>query len=164
MDDYRETIWGISPRDRGWFQLFTLLGGIVGSVILAVLELDSAPVDATLAETARNIVLGIGASFVAAGFVAWGLLQARDIMSDVTAWIRAKTKKREDRLLERGREEGHELGVEKGLELGIEEGRRLGREEVLREIYGPDYTEPSDGNPGQTDDGGDSGERKANGV
>lgn len=144
MDEYWETIWGISPRDRGWFQLFTLLGGVVGSVILAVLELDSPAAGATTSQTARNIVLGIGASFVAAGFVAWGLLQARDIMSDVTAWIRAKTKKREDRLLERG--------------------RQLGREEVLREIYGPDYTEPPEGNPGQSGDGGDSGESKANGV
>ena len=111
---------------------------------MAVLELNSPPVDATLAETARNIVLSIGASFVAAGFVAWGLLQAREIMSSFAAWIRSNTKKREDRILERG--------------------RQLGREEVLREIYGPDYTEPPEGNPGQPGEGGDIYRGKSNDV
>ncbi len=145
MDDYRETLWGISPRDRGWFQLFTLLGGVTGSIILAVLELNSPLVDATLAETARNIVLGIGASFVAAGFTTWGLLQAREMMSSVAAWIREATRKRQERLLE--------------------EGRRQGREETLREIYGPDYKEPPEGNPGQSGDSDDTlDEGKANGV
>lgn len=152
MDDYRETLWGIRPEDRKWFQVFTVVGGIAGSVILAVLELNSPPVNATLAETARNIVLGIGASFVAAGFTTWGLLQAREMMSSFAAWIRENTRKRQERLLEQGREEG------------VAEGILIGREQILREIYGPDYAEPSDGNPGQTDDSDDSGERKANGV
>ena len=34
MDDYLESIWSISSKDRGWFQLLTLTGGTVGSVIL----------------------------------------------------------------------------------------------------------------------------------
>ncbi len=110
MDDYRESIWGIRPEDRKWFQLFTVVGGTAGSVILAVLELDSPAVDVALAETARNIVLGIGASFVASGFIVWGLLQAREIMSSVADWIREATKRRRERWMEAAREEGYKKG------------------------------------------------------
>ena len=67
MDEYRETIWGIRSKDRGWFQLLTLMGGTAGSVILTLLELDPLAADAPPNEVARNIVLGIGASFVASG-------------------------------------------------------------------------------------------------
>lgn len=150
MDEYRETIWGIRPDDRKWFQFFTVIGGIAGSVILAVLEIQSPSVSSALGETARNIVLGIGASFVASGFVTWGFLQAREIMSSFAAWIRANTKKREDRLLERGREEGIELG------------RRRGREETLLEIYGPDYVDPQGDKPDQSDDTDDSNGKNGN--
>ena len=34
MDESREAIWGIDPKDRQWFQLLTLIGGIAGSVVL----------------------------------------------------------------------------------------------------------------------------------
>lgn len=61
-DGYRETIWGINPKDRPWFQLLTLIGGIAGSVILTLLELDYRSGNATPSEVARNIVLGISAS------------------------------------------------------------------------------------------------------
>ena len=70
MDDYRESIWGISPRDRVWFQILTLLGGTAGSVILTLLELDTLSSGTPASEVARNIALGIGASFVASGFIA----------------------------------------------------------------------------------------------
>ena len=166
MDDYRESLWGIRPEDRKWFQLFTVLGGVTGSVILAVLELDSPSGGAAPAETARNIVLGTGATFVASGFIAWGFLQVREIMSSFAAWIRSNTKKREDRLLERGREEGIELGIEQGIEQGIEkgieQGRRQGREETLREIYGQDYVDPQGDKPALSDDADDSNGKNGN--
>ena len=81
---------------------------------------------------------------MASGFITWGLLQAGENMSSLAAWIRENTKKRRERLLE--------------------EGRRQGREEVLREIYGQDYTDPSVGNRGQSDDNGSTDGMKANGV
>ena len=152
MDDYRESIWGIRPEDRKWFQLFTVVGGTAGSVILAVLELDSPAVDVVLAETARNIVLGIGASFVASGFMTWGLLQVRENMSSLAAWIRENTKKRQELLLEQGREEG------------VAEGILIGREQILREIYGPDYVDPQGDKPAQTSDADNSSQESTNGV
>ena len=155
MDDYRETLWGIRPEDRKWFQIFTVVGGITGSVILALLELDSPPVGAAPAETARNIVLSIGASFVASGFVTWGSLQAREIMSSFAAWIRDNTKKRQERLLEQGREEGREEGRGEGREEGVAEGILIGREQILREIYGEDYAGSQEEHPPQSDDADD---------
>lgn len=137
MNDYRESIWGIQPRDRGWFQLITLIGGTSGSIVLTLLELDSLFAGAVVtSEVARNITLGIGASFVASGFISWGLLQAREIPMLIADWIRDSTRKRRERLLE--------------------EGRRQGRLEVLREIYGPDYSDPGEGKHPQPPDGFDT--------
>ena len=62
MDDYRETIWGISPSDRKWFQVLTLMGGTSGFVILTILRFSHRSPDATPDEVAFNILLGIGAS------------------------------------------------------------------------------------------------------
>ncbi len=79
MEDYRETLWGINPKDRVLFQSLTLLGGTAGSIILTLLELDSISAGAVPSEVARNVVLGIGASFIASGFITWGLLQAKEL-------------------------------------------------------------------------------------
>ena len=94
MDDYRETIWGIRPEDRGWFQLITLIGGTAGSVILTWLELDALSIGAPVSEAARNIALGIGASFVASGFIAWGLMQTKEIPMLMADWIRETDQKK----------------------------------------------------------------------
>ena len=140
MDDYRETIWGIRPKDRGWFQLLTLIGGTAGSVILTLLELGSLSYSAPVSEVARNIALGIGASFVASGFIAWGLMHAKEIPMLIADWIRDATERRRARWREEGREEG------------LEEGRRQGREEALREIYGADYSDSREGGHSQPPD------------
>lgn len=150
MDEYRETIWGIRPDDRKWFESFTVVGGTAGSIVLAVLELNSVAAGTTQAETARNIALGIGASFVASGFIVWGLLQVKDYMSSLGNWIRDKTKERRERWMREAREEG------------IEQGRRQGREETLREIYGPDYVDPQGDKPAQSDDADDSNGKNGN--
>ena len=145
MNDYRETIWGISPSDRKWFQVLTLLGGTSGSVILTVLELSHRSPGAAPNEVALNILLGIGASFVASGFVSWGLLQAKELTMSMADWIREQTRKHRERLLEEGRQQGRKEAREEARE----EGRIQGREEVLREIYGPDYSESQEMNPPQ---------------
>ena len=112
MDDYRESIWGISPRDRPWFQILTLLGGTAGSVILTLLELDSLSSGTPANEIARNIAIGIGASFVASGFMAWGLLQSKELTMSVADWIKDATRKRRERWIEEGRREGYFKGYE----------------------------------------------------
>ena len=107
-DSYRESIWGIDPKDRPWFQLLTLMGGIAGSVILTWLELDSLSGGGAPSEVARNIVLGIGASFVASGFIAWGLLQAKEMTMYIADWFRAAAEKRQQRRSEEAYLRGYE--------------------------------------------------------
>ncbi len=126
MDEYRETIWGIRSKDRGWFQLLTLMGGTAGSVILTLLELDPLAADAPPNEVARNIVLGIGASFVASGFISWGLLQAKEMAMSIADWIRDATERRRERWRQEGREEGIQVGRREGIQEGREEGYSLG--------------------------------------
>ena len=108
----RETIWGISRKDRPWFQSVTLLGGISGLVILTLLGLMYRPDDGTPSELALSIVLGIGASFVASGFIAWGLLQIKELTMSIAHWINERRARNREKLLEQGREEGYGLGYE----------------------------------------------------
>jgi hypothetical protein len=111
MDDYRETIWGIDPKDRQWFQLLTLIGGTAGSVILTQLEVSHGSVAPN--QSARNILLGIGASFVASGFIAWGLLQAKELIMAIADWIRqdtARRRERQERLIQQAIQQGYEQG------------------------------------------------------
>ena len=126
MDDYRENIWGIRPEDRRWFQLLTLVGGIGGSIILTLLELESLAAGDPANQVARNIVLGIGASFVAAGFITWGLLQAKELIMPIGDWIREANERRRERLRQEAIEEGRQVGIEEGRQVGIEEGYERG--------------------------------------
>lgn len=151
MDDFRESIWGISPRDRRWFQLMTLAGGAAGSVILTLLEVDSPATGSPASQLARNIALDIGASFVASGFIAWGLLQVKELFMPIGDWIREANERRRQRL----REEGRQIGLRQGREEGLQLGREEGRLKALREIYGADYSDPPDGESGPPPPSGD---------
>ena len=146
-DGYRESIWGIDPKESPWFQLLTLTGGIAGSVILTWLELNYRSGDATLSEVAQNIVLGISASFIAAGFIVWGILQAKDLAMPAGDVLRG--------FVERRREKWRKellAAQQDAREEGRQEGLRQGREEVLREIYGPDYSGSQEGTHHQPPD------------
>ena len=96
--------------------------GIAGSIIMIRLELiyGGAP-----NETARNLLLGISASFVSSGFLAWGILQTKDVIMAIGDLIRARA----DRIRQRIREEA----IQEGLQQGIQEGLRIGREEAVQE-------------------------------
>ena len=64
----------------------------------------------------RNILLSIGASFVAAGFVSWAILQAKELMMAIADWIREATERRRERLRDEGRREGRGEGYLMGYE------------------------------------------------
>ena len=138
-NDDRETIWGINRKDRRLFQLMTLLGGIGGSATLIWLTLRYRVAADTPDEVAFSILVSIGASFVAAGFVAWSLLQVKEIAMPIGDWIREATEKRRQRILDQGREEG--------LKKGREEGRKEGREEGRVQGYEIGYADGSQGQP-----------------
>lgn len=152
MDEFRETIWGIDPRDRQWFQLLTLIGGIAGSVILTQLELAHGPGSAGPNQVARNVLLGIGASFVASGFIAWGLLQIKELIMAIADWIRASTARRRERW-EREARERWELDARERWE---REARDL-LDRGAREAYRKGYADAQEGKPEQPP-GNDTGE------
>ena len=104
----RETIWGFNREDRPWFQLLTLLGGIAGSIILTALVVNYGPPDSVPSETAGSIVLGIGGSFVASGFIAWGLLQFKELIMSIAYWIKRRNARNRQELIEQGYEMGYD--------------------------------------------------------
>ena len=137
--DDRDNLWGIDSNDRRWFQALTLAGGVIASIIMAFLEIEYRASDAAPNAVARNILLSIGASFVAAGFVSWAILQAKELTMAIADWIRDANEKRKRELvaeaLERGRREG------------IRQGRSEGRIEGRSEGYLMGYDDRDKGNP-----------------
>ena len=116
MYQFRETIWGIHPKDRRWFQFLTLLGGTAGSVILTLLELESlsGSMAAMPSAAARNIVWGIGGSFAASGFIAWGVIQVKEMPMAIADWIREATERRRERWRREAYAQGYEEGFADG--------------------------------------------------
>ena len=106
--DERDNLWGIDSNDRRWFQALTLAGGVIASIMMAFLEIEYRAVDAAPNTVARNILLSIGASFVAAGFVSWAILQAKELTMAIADWIREATERRRQRL----RREGYDMGYD----------------------------------------------------
>ena len=139
----REDMWGIQRRDRRWFQLLTLVGGTAGSIGLTWLELAHGLDDGALNSVIRNIVLSIGASFIAAGFVAWGLLHAKEMLMAIADWIREATEKRRQRI----RDEARQQGLQEGRKKGREEGYAQGRADGLTEGYDKGYGDSEKGTP-----------------
>ena len=79
--------------------VFDAAGGTAGSVVLTLLELDalSGSMAAMPSAAARNIVLGIGGSFAASGFIAWGVIQVKEMPMAIADWIREATERRRER-------------------------------------------------------------------
>ena len=138
--DERDNLWGIDSNDRRWFQALTLAGGVIASIMMAFLEIEYRAGDATPNTVARNILLSIGASFVAAGFVSWAILQAKELTMAIADWIRDANEKRK-----------RELVAE-----ALERGRREGRSEMRREIYMMGYEDRDQGKPPQPPTNGTS--------
>ena len=155
-DDDRETIWGINRKDRRLFQTMTLIGGNVGSVVVTILILKYRPYDQTADILTLSILLGIGASFVASGFITWDLVQIKEVTMAIGDWIREATEKRRQQIRDEGREKGREEGRKEGQIEGLkqalrervpqarEEGRQQGREEMRREMLAQSAIENTD--------------------
>ena len=121
-DNDRETIWGIIRRDRRWFQVLTMTGGTACSVALTVLQLKYRSSATTPDMLMLNILLGIGASFVASGFIAWELLQMKELAMAIADWIRERNARNREKLREEGRAEGREEGIREGYTEGYGRG------------------------------------------
>ena len=124
--DERDNLWGIDSNDRRWFQALTLAGGVIASIIMAFLEIEYRAGDATPNTVARNILLSIGASFVAAGFVSWAILQAKELTMAIADWIRDATEKRKRELVAEALERGRSEGLIEGIRQGRGEGYDMG--------------------------------------
>ena len=124
--DERDNLWGIDSNDRRWFQALTLAGGVIASIMMAFLEIEYRAGDATPNTVARNILLSIGASFVAAGFVSWAILQAKELTMAIADWIREATEKRKRELVAEALERGRNEGLIKGRIEGRGEGYDMG--------------------------------------
>jgi len=120
--DERDNLWGIDSNDRRWFQALTLAGGVIASIIMAFLEIEYRAVDAAPNTVARNILLSIGASFVAAGFVSWAILQAKELTMAIADWIRDANEKRKQQLRDEGRIKGRIEGRREGYLMGYDDG------------------------------------------
>ena len=140
-DDERETFWGINRKDRRWFQVMTLVGGTTGSVVLTVLQLKYRTPEDAPDILSLNILLGIGTSFAAAGFISWDILQIKEVIMAIADWIRERTA--------RNREKFRAEVMQEGFELGRAEGRTEGRTEGRAEGYHLGYDDGRQGNPPQ---------------
>ena len=144
-DDERETFWGINRKDRRWFQVMTLVGGTTGSVVLTVLQLKYRTPEDTPDILALNILLGIGASFAAAGFTSWDILQIKEVIMAIADWIRECTARNRGKFRAEVMQEGFELGRTEGRTEGLVVGRAEGRTEG----YYLGYDDGRQGNPPQ---------------
>ena len=96
-DDPRETLWGIKPEDRPWFQTLTIVGGTVVAIVNTLDRLNGgpgpAPEDPLLYRIATDIVTG----YLAAGLITWTLLYVKEVIVTLADVIRRKAQEREDR-------------------------------------------------------------------
>lgn len=135
-DEDRESIWGIASKDRAWFQALTLVGGVALSIVIAYLELAYRPVGAAPNVVVRNIIVGIGASFVASGFVAWGILQAKELTMAVADLVRDFAEKRKQKWAKEAEERRQKWAEEarRALDAAYEKGSQDTREQIQREV------------------------------
>ena len=125
--------------------------------MMAFLEIEYRADDAAPNAVARNILLSIGASFVAAGFVSWAILQAKELTMAIADWIRDANEKRKRELvaeaLERGRREGRIEGRDEGLIEGRGEGYDMGYDD--RDMGKPRRRPTNGANPNGNGDNGE---------
>jgi hypothetical protein len=111
-EDTRETLWGIKPADRPWFQTLTIVGGTAIAIINTTERLNGspgpAPEDPLLYRIATDIVTG----YVAAGLSAWTVLYCKEVVVTLADVIRRKAQEREDRRVREAEERAFARALE----------------------------------------------------
>ena len=111
-EDPRETLWGIKPADRPWFQTLTIVGGTVVAVVNTLDRLNGepgpAPEDPLLYRIATDIVTG----YVAAGLTTWAVLYFKEVIVTLADVIRRKAQEREDRRVREAEARGEARAME----------------------------------------------------
>ena len=112
-EDTRETLWGIKPADRPWFQTLTIVGGTVVAIINTVERLngssDQVPEDPLLYQIATDIVTG----YIAAGLTTWAVLYVKEVIVTLADVIRRKAQEREDRRVREAEERAEARAAER---------------------------------------------------
>ena len=93
-----------------------------------------------------DLSLSISASFVASGFIAWGLLQIKELTMAIADWIRKRT----ERDLERRRQEARREGLQEGRQDGLREGVREGYEQGYADAQAGNPKQPPGDDPGKS--------------
>ena len=75
--------------------------------MLTILEPERRLPSATPNTKGINTVLGIGGSFVAAGFIAWGLPQIRELAMSIADWINDRRARDRAKLIAQGYKQGY---------------------------------------------------------
>ena len=131
MSDRRrqESIWGINPQDRQWFEFLTAAAGLALSIIAVALAIIYRPETATPYDVLQRCVLSIVTAFGAAGFTSWTILHTKEMLMSLADSIRRRTDEWEEKKKQEGREEGLVEGRAEGRKEGRVEGRVEGRKE-----------------------------------
>ena len=107
MSDRRrqESIWGINPQDRQWFEFLTAAAGLALSIIAVALAIIYRPETATPYDVLQRCVLSIVTAFGAAGFTSWTILHTKEMLMSLADSIRRRTDEWEEKKKQEGRDE-----------------------------------------------------------
>ena len=99
MSDRRrqESIWGINPQDRQWFEFLTAAAGLTLSIIAVALAIIYRPETATPYDVLQRCVLSIVTAFGAAGFTSWTILHTKEMLMSLADSIRRRTDEWEEK-------------------------------------------------------------------
>ena len=144
MSDRRrqESIWGINPQDRQWFEFLTAAAGLALSIIAVALAIIYRPETATPYDVLQRCVLSIVTAFGAAGFTSWTILHTKEMLMSLADSIRRRTdewveRRVQERVQERMTDARQEVQEEVRQEVQAEVRQEVQaevRREMLREL------------------------------
>ena len=111
-DDPRETLWGIKPEDRPWFQTLTIVGGTVVAIVNTLDRLNGGPGPAPENPLLYRIATDIVTGYLAAGLTTWTLLYVKEVIVTLADVIRRKAQEREDRRVREAEERAEARAME----------------------------------------------------
>ena len=133
-EDTRETLRGIKPADRPWFQTLTIVGGTVVATINTLERLNGSPGPASEDPLLYRIATDIVTGYIAAGLTTWAVLYCKEVIVTLADVIRRKTQEREDRRVREAEERALALAMETVEARAEVRVRELVRESVRNEV------------------------------